>query len=107
VARFFERKDVKLPIASQVALPFVLQIASLTETVNVTEQAPLVDTTRRRRQDADRLPENRVAAADQKATTKPRRPTKTHEENQFFFVILRELRDFVVTVVVFRTCDAA
>ena len=40
-----ERKDVKLPIASQVALPFVLQIASLTETVNVTEQAPLVDTT--------------------------------------------------------------
>ncbi len=40
-----ERKDVKLPIASQVALPFVLQIASLAETVNVTEQAPLVDTT--------------------------------------------------------------
>ncbi len=40
-----ERKDIKLPIASQVALPFVLQIASLTETVNVTEQAPLVDTT--------------------------------------------------------------
>lgn len=40
-----ERKDVKLPIASQVAIPFVLQIASLTETVNVNEQAPLVDTT--------------------------------------------------------------
>jgi carboxypeptidase family protein/TonB-dependent receptor-like protein len=40
-----ERKDVRLPIASQVALPFVLQIASLTETINVTEQAPLVDTT--------------------------------------------------------------
>ena len=40
-----ERKDVKLPIASQVTIPFVLQIASLTETVNVTEQAPLVDTT--------------------------------------------------------------
>ena len=40
-----ERKDVRLPIASQLTVPFVLQIASLAETVNVTEQAPLVDTT--------------------------------------------------------------
>jgi hypothetical protein len=40
-----ERKDIRLPIASQVAVPFVLQIASLSETVNVTEQAPLIDTT--------------------------------------------------------------
>ena len=40
-----ERKDIKLPIASQVTVPMVLQIATLTETVNVTEQAPLVDST--------------------------------------------------------------
>jgi hypothetical protein len=40
-----ERKDVKLPIASQVSVPFVLQIANVTETVTVSAQSPLVDTT--------------------------------------------------------------
>jgi hypothetical protein len=40
-----KRTDVRLPIASQVAVPFVLEVAGLTENVVVTQQAPLIDTT--------------------------------------------------------------
>lgn len=39
------RADVRLPIASQVTVPFTLELASVTESVIVTEQAPLVDVT--------------------------------------------------------------
>ncbi len=39
------RADVRLPIASQVEVPFTLEMAGLSESVTVTEQAPLVDTT--------------------------------------------------------------
>lgn len=39
------RTDVRLPINSQVNVPFSLEMASLSETVTVTETAPLVDTT--------------------------------------------------------------
>ncbi|MGE3273637.1 MAG: carboxypeptidase regulatory-like domain-containing protein [Vicinamibacterales bacterium] len=39
------RTDVRLPIASQIAVPFTLELATLSESVTVTEQAPLVDTT--------------------------------------------------------------
>ncbi|MFN8059721.1 MAG: carboxypeptidase regulatory-like domain-containing protein [Vicinamibacterales bacterium] len=39
------RGDVRLPIASQVSVPFVLDVANLNETVTVTEQAALVNTT--------------------------------------------------------------
>jgi hypothetical protein len=39
------RADVRLPIASQVAVPFSLEVAGLAETVNVAATAPLVDTT--------------------------------------------------------------
>ena len=39
------RADVRLPIASQVAVPFMLDVAGLAETVTVAASAPLVDTT--------------------------------------------------------------
>ncbi|MGE4065751.1 MAG: carboxypeptidase regulatory-like domain-containing protein [Vicinamibacterales bacterium] len=39
------RPDIRLPIASQVSVPITLELATLTESVTVTEQAPLVDTT--------------------------------------------------------------
>ncbi|MGE3273638.1 MAG: carboxypeptidase regulatory-like domain-containing protein [Vicinamibacterales bacterium] len=39
------RPDIRLPIASQISVPITLELASLTESVTVTEQAPLVDTT--------------------------------------------------------------
>ena len=39
------RENVRLPIASQVAVPFSLDIAGLAETVTVAASAPLVDTT--------------------------------------------------------------
>ncbi len=39
------RADVVLPIASQVAAPFTLEVAGLNESVTVTEQIPLIDTT--------------------------------------------------------------
>jgi len=39
------RADVRLPIASQITVPFTLEVAGLTESVIVTEQAPLVDIT--------------------------------------------------------------
>lgn len=39
------RADVRLPIASQVAVPFTLEVGGLTETVSVAAAAPLVDTT--------------------------------------------------------------
>jgi hypothetical protein len=39
------RPDVRLNVASQVHLPFTLDVASVSETITVTEQAPLVDTT--------------------------------------------------------------
>ena len=39
------RADVRLPIASQVAVPFALEVGGLTETVSVAATAPLVDTT--------------------------------------------------------------
>lgn len=39
------RADVVLPIASQISAPFTLEVAGLAETVTVTEQVPLVDTT--------------------------------------------------------------
>ena len=39
------RADVRLPIASQVAVPFSLEVGGLTETVSVAASAPLVDTT--------------------------------------------------------------
>jgi hypothetical protein len=40
-----KRADVVLPIASQVAAPFTLEVAGLAESVTVTQQAPLIDTT--------------------------------------------------------------
>ncbi|MEZ5288908.1 MAG: carboxypeptidase regulatory-like domain-containing protein [Vicinamibacterales bacterium] len=39
------RADVRLAINSQVAAPFVLEVGGLEETITVTEQAPLVNTT--------------------------------------------------------------
>ncbi|MEP6782973.1 MAG: carboxypeptidase regulatory-like domain-containing protein [Acidobacteriota bacterium] len=39
------RTEVRLPINSQVNAPFVLEVAGLTESVTVSERAPLVDTT--------------------------------------------------------------
>lgn len=39
-----KRPDVRLPIASQITVPFTLEVGGLTESVTVTEQAPLVDT---------------------------------------------------------------
>ncbi len=43
--REITRADVRLPIASQVEVPFTLEVGGLSESVTVTEQAPLVDTT--------------------------------------------------------------
>jgi hypothetical protein len=43
--REYVRADIRLPINSQVAVPVTLEVGALTETVTVTEQAPLVDTT--------------------------------------------------------------
>lgn len=40
-----KRADVRLPIASQINVPFTLEVAGLTESVTVTEQTPLIDTT--------------------------------------------------------------
>ncbi len=39
------RADLRLAINSQVSAPFVLEVGGLQETITVTEQAPLVDTT--------------------------------------------------------------
>lgn len=39
------RADVRLPINSQIAVPITLELAGLTESVTVTQTAPLVDTT--------------------------------------------------------------
>ena len=39
------RADVRLAINSQVAAPFALEVGGVAETITVTEQAPLVDTT--------------------------------------------------------------
>jgi len=37
-----QRADVRLPIASQVDVPFVLEVGGVQETVTVTDVAPLV-----------------------------------------------------------------
>lgn len=39
------RQNIKLPLSSQIKIDFTLEVASASETVNVTEEAPLVDTT--------------------------------------------------------------
>jgi Carboxypeptidase regulatory-like domain len=43
--RELTRADVRLPINSQVNLPLTLEVGGLTESITVSEQAPLVDTT--------------------------------------------------------------
>jgi len=40
-----QRQDVRLPIASQVSVPFVLEVGGLNETVTVSSEAPLISTT--------------------------------------------------------------
>jgi hypothetical protein len=42
--RTVERQNVRLPISSQISVPFTIEIASVAETITVTEQAPLIET---------------------------------------------------------------
>lgn len=39
------RTDLRVPIASQISVPFVLEVAGVAETVTVSSEAPLIDTT--------------------------------------------------------------